>query len=192
VAGLKASLAAGLGKLKSPGDVGGAGGAEYMQPVSSGASAGADLASALDAAVVKKKKPSSGGGGGGTKVWEFDRSKVKQGNKVGEGNFGVVYAGVAKGVIPGETETKVAIKTLQSDSKEVESEFFQEVEIMKGLDGPFKIVRLLGVCTKASPLFMLMELMANGDLKTVLRKSRPKKSQASLFSLSKLGEMYSA
>ena len=38
---------------------------------------------------------------------------------------------------------------------------------------PYKIVRLLGVCTKEKPFYMLMELMAKGDLKTVLRQNRP-------------------
>jgi hypothetical protein len=33
---------------------------------------------------------------------------------------------------------------------------------------------LLGVCTEQEPFLMIMELMARGDLKTVLRDSRPK------------------
>ena len=91
-----------------------------------------------------KSSSGDGGGGGGVggrhpkssaKQWEFDRSHVARGDKVGEGMFGVVYTGRATGIVPGEAETKVAIKTLQSDNADVEKDFFQEVDIMKGLDG---------------------------------------------------------
>ena len=44
----------------------------------------------------------------------------------------------------------------------------------RALDGPFNIVRLLGVCTQQKPYLMIMELMAKGDLKSLLRDSRPK------------------
>eukprot|EP00039_Didymoeca_costata_P004846 m.76568 g.76568 ORF g.76568 m.76568 type:complete len:824 (+) comp12564_c0_seq1:193-2664(+) len=121
--------------------------------------------------------------------WEFDRGKVTQGEKLGEGMFGLVYAGVAKDLVPGQKETKVAIKTLADESPEVEKDFFKEAEIMQAIDGPFKIVRLLGVCTKERPYWMLMELMAKGDLKTVLRDHRPKKKKPSSFNMRQLAQM---
>ena len=45
---------------------------------------------------------------------------------------------------------------------------------MQQIDGPHHIVRLLGVCTDKSPMYMIMEFMARGDLKEVLRHARPK------------------
>lgn len=45
---------------------------------------------------------------------------------------------------------------------------------VRAIDGPHKIVRLLGVCTDQEPFLMIMELMERGDLKTVLRDARPK------------------
>lgn len=35
------------------------------------------------------------------------------------------------------------------------------------------VVKLLGVVSKAQPTLVIMELMANGDLKTYLRSHRP-------------------
>lgn len=121
--------------------------------------------------------------------WEFDRGRVIQGDKLGEGMFGLVYSGTAKNLVPGESETKVAIKTLADESEEVEKDFFKEVEIMQAIDGPYKIVRLLGVCTKQKPYWMLMELMSRGDLKTVLRDHRPKKKKPSSFNMQQIVQM---
>lgn len=125
-----------------------------------------------------------------TKIWEFDRKKLLQGGKLGEGNFGVVYAGVATGILIHGIDTKVAIKMLaETDSEEVESDFFKEVDIMKSIDGPYKIVRLLGVCTQERPYLMLMELMGKGDLKTVLRDARAEGGDATEFSIERLARM---
>lgn len=78
---------------------------------------------------------------------------------------------------------------LNSDSEEVQADFFKEVQIMKTINKPRNIVRLLGVCTKAEPYLMLMELMAKGDLKTVLRANRAKRNKPSCFSFKNLVEM---
>ena len=59
------------------------------------------------------------------------------------------------GLVPGEGETKVAIKTLNETAGQAsEEDFFKEAEIMQELDGPYPIVRLLGICTKARPYLM--------------------------------------
>ncbi len=46
--------------------------------------------------------------------------------------------------------------------------------LARAIDGSAHIVRLLGICTTEAPYLMIMELMSRGDLKTVLRDSRPK------------------
>jgi insulin receptor len=127
------------------------------------------------------------------KDWEFDRAHLEQQQQLGSGQFGVVFRGLAKGICPPAAETAVAIKVafpmglqptcltfhiagvqLLSDTSAVsEEDFFKEADIMKTLDGPHNIVRLLGVCTRERPYLMIMELMENGDLKTVLRDARP-------------------
>jgi hypothetical protein len=45
------------------------------------------------------------------------------------------------------------------------------------------------VCTRAKPKLMLMELMPKGDLKTVLRANRPKKTAGSQFTFVDLAKM---
>lgn len=37
----------------------------------------------------------------------------------------------------------------------------------------FHVVKLLGIVSKGQPVLVVMELMANGDLKTYLRQRRP-------------------
>lgn len=140
---------------------------------------------------------SSGGGGGGSSKkidktkYEFPAENLTTGQKLGEGNFGIVYAGDAKGLVPGEASTKVAIKQLSDHSEEggMKAEFMTEAEIMMGLTGSDKVVCILGICTEAEPYCMLMELMQRGDLKLVLRSNRPKKKKVSIFNWKQLTNM---
>lgn len=117
--------------------------------------------------------------------------KVVIGQKLGEGNFGIVFAGEAKGLVPGEAVTKVAIKQLSDHTDEggMKDEFMTEADIMIDLDGSDKVVRLLGICAENEPYCMLMELMSRGDLKQVLRQNRPKKKKESVFSWKQLTGM---
>ena len=78
---------------------------------------------------------------------------------------------------------------LQESTSAAQEEFHKEVSIMQNIDGDHNIVRLLGICTDAAPYLMVLELMPNGDLKTLLRNSRPKSSKPSAFSLRQLIRM---
>eukprot|EP00055_Hartaetosiga_balthica_P015802 m.96159 g.96159 ORF g.96159 m.96159 type:complete len:597 (+) comp8963_c0_seq3:70-1860(+) len=111
--------------------------------------------------------------------WEFPPEKLKNLTELGAGNFGKVYVGLAEGILKGQEKTTVAIKTLTSKGNKAKKEFLQEAGIMQQLDGPHNIVRLLGVCTTKAPNYMIMEFMSRGDLKEVLRHSRPKGDQPS-------------
>lgn len=51
-------------------------------------------------------------------------------------------------------------------------EFLNEASVMKRFDTAH-VVRLLGVVSQGQPTLVIMELMANGDLKTYLRSHRP-------------------
>eukprot|EP00041_Stephanoeca_diplocostata_P007343 m.102954 g.102954 ORF g.102954 m.102954 type:complete len:537 (+) comp16831_c0_seq4:261-1871(+) len=125
------------------------------------------------------------------KNWEYDRSKLEIQEVLGEGMFGCVSQGIARGgLVAGEAETRVAVKQLmESAGSDVAKEFDKEVHIMKALSGCSKVVSLLGVCTQSQPHLMLMELMPRGDLKTALRASRPKASKPSPLSLRHLVTM---
>nr|BAG55493.1 protein tyrosine kinase [Monosiga ovata] len=108
------------------------------------------------------------------KDWNFDRRKLQQVRKLGQGTFGVVFEGLAEGIRPTEEKTRVAVKMLSAAGDDIKRDFNKEVEIMKALDAPHNVVRLLGVCTEEEPYLMIMELMERGDLKTLLRENRPK------------------
>eukprot|EP00048_Salpingoeca_helianthica_P009155 m.131312 g.131312 ORF g.131312 m.131312 type:complete len:769 (-) comp14792_c0_seq8:37-2343(-) len=123
------------------------------------------------------------------RTWEFDRTKLRQIRKLGQGTFGVVFEGVAEGIVDGEQTTRVAVKMLTEEGEDLRRNFANEVKIMMAIDGPHHIVRLLGVCTDTPPLLMVMELMARGDLKTVLRDARPKPKQPSSLSQQRLARM---
>lgn len=105
--------------------------------------------------------------------WEVDRDKVQLIRELGQGSFGMVYEGIVKNIVSGKEETKVAVKTTNSQSSDYDRYMFlQEISMMKGFTC-HHVVRLIGVVSKGQPAYVLMELMANGDLKHFLRLHRP-------------------
>lgn len=52
-------------------------------------------------------------------------------------------------------------------------DFLMEALIMSKFSHP-NIVHFIGVCFEKHPRFIVLELLAGGDLKTFLRDSRPK------------------
>eukprot|EP00063_Salmo_salar_P064111 XP_014038946.1 PREDICTED: insulin-like growth factor 1 receptor [Salmo salar] len=94
--------------------------------------------------------------------------------ELGQGSFGMVYEGVAKGVVKDEPETCVAIKTVnESASMRERIEFLNEASVMKEFSC-HHVVRLLGVVSQGQPTLVIMELMTKGDLKSHLRSLRAK------------------
>lgn len=64
--------------------------------------------------------------------WEVAREKISLSRELGQGSFGMVYEGVAKGVVKDEPETRVAIKTVnESASMRERIEFLNEASVMK-------------------------------------------------------------
>ncbi|NWY74558.1 INSR protein, partial [Erithacus rubecula] len=105
--------------------------------------------------------------------WEVPRDKITLLRELGQGSFGMVYEGIAKDIIKGEPETRVAVKTVnESASLRERIEFLNEASVMKGFSC-HHVVRLLGVVSKGQPTLVVMELMAHGDLKSYLRSLRP-------------------
>lgn len=45
--------------------------------------------------------------------YEFPRERLKLGEKLGSGAFGVVMEAIAQGLLPNEKETKVAVKMVK-------------------------------------------------------------------------------
>ncbi len=49
------------------------------------------------------------------KQFQFPRENLRLKNELGHGEFGKVLSGVAIGIVSGEMETKVAVKTLKGN-----------------------------------------------------------------------------
>ncbi|XP_028256756.1 insulin-like growth factor 1b receptor isoform X2 [Parambassis ranga] len=112
--------------------------------------------------------------------WEVAREKISLSRELGQGSFGMVYEGLAKGVVKDEPETRVAIKTVnESASMRERIEFLNEASVMKEFNC-HHVVRLLGVVSQGQPTLVIMELMTRGDLKSYLRSLRPKEQWSSL------------
>ncbi|XP_026786253.3 insulin receptor b [Pangasianodon hypophthalmus] len=105
--------------------------------------------------------------------WEVAREKITLLRELGQGSFGMVYEGIAKDIVKGESETRVAVKTVnESASLRERIEFLNEASVMKAFSC-HHVVRLLGVVSKGQPTLVVMELMTHGDLKSYLRCLRP-------------------
>jgi len=93
---------------------------------------------------------------------EIDRRDLELMEKLGAGNFGIVYYGLFRG------HTKVAIKTLKPGTMSP-SEFLQEAAIMRRCRHN-KLVPLYGVCSIGQPLLIVTEFMSKGSLLQYLRE----------------------
>uniref|UniRef100_A0A3B5A2D7 Tyrosine-protein kinase receptor n=1 Tax=Stegastes partitus TaxID=144197 RepID=A0A3B5A2D7_9TELE len=111
--------------------------------------------------------------------WEVPREKITLLRELGQGSFGMVYEGIAKDIVKGDPETRVAVKTVnESASLRERIEFLNEASVMKAFSC-HHVVRLLGVVSKGQPTLVVMELMTHGDLKSYLRSLRPDSEPAS-------------
>ncbi|KAG9332348.1 hypothetical protein JZ751_015355 [Albula glossodonta] len=129
------------------------------------------LASVVTAFIVVNKKRNSDRLGNGVA-----REKITMCRELGQGSFGMVYEGIAKGVVKDEPETRVAIKTVnESASMRERIEFLNEASVMKEFNC-HHVVRLLGVVSQGQPTLVIMELMTQGDLKSHLRSLRSQES----------------
>ncbi|KAG5668610.1 hypothetical protein PVAND_016546 [Polypedilum vanderplanki] len=105
--------------------------------------------------------------------WEIPREKIIQLQELGCGSFGMVYEGLIKDFRQPGDDIRCAIKTVNESATDKERiSFLNEASVMKQFD-THHVVRLLGVVSQGQPTLVVMELMANGDLKSYLRSHRP-------------------
>ncbi|KJH53432.1 protein tyrosine kinase [Dictyocaulus viviparus] len=111
--------------------------------------------------------------GVGLTNWEFEHKSVNVGRMLGKGQYGEVRRGTLKlksGII-----VPVAIKSCKMDSGDISKEFIKEVmkeaRLMRELDHP-NVVKLYGVGVLERPLYILLEYVAGGALKSYLRKNK--------------------
>ncbi|XP_049298689.1 insulin-like receptor isoform X1 [Anopheles funestus] len=104
--------------------------------------------------------------------WEVPRDHIIRLEELGQGSFGMVYKGIMT-KLDNETNVPCAIKTVTENATERERDsFLIEATIMKEFH-THHVVRLYGVVSLGQPTLVIMELMANGDLKSYLRRHRP-------------------
>lgn len=80
--------------------------------------------------------------------WEVPRDKINILRELGQGSFGMVYEGIAKDIIKGEGETRVAVKTVnESASLRERIEFLNEASVMKAFSCHHVVKRRVFVFT---------------------------------------------
>lgn len=80
----------------------------------------------------------------------------------------------------------IAVKTLpELSTGQSESDFLMEAAIMAKFNHP-NIVHLIGVCFDRHPRFIILELLAGGDLKNFLREGRNKSDRPSPLTMKDL------
>ncbi|XP_059480831.1 tyrosine-protein kinase receptor-like [Neocloeon triangulifer] len=128
--------------------------------------------------------------GGGTytiqDLKEIPREHLRLVTPLGQGAFGEVYKGFYKTRANDAVEMPVAVKTLpELSTSQSEMDFLMEALIMSKFNHP-NIVHFIGVCFDSHPRFIILELLAGGDLKNFLRESRPKPERPSILTMKDL------
>uniref|UniRef100_A0A674K9I4 Tyrosine-protein kinase n=1 Tax=Terrapene triunguis TaxID=2587831 RepID=A0A674K9I4_9SAUR len=81
-----------------------------------------------------------------------------------QGNFGEVYSGRLS-----YDNTPVAVKTCREPlAPETKHKFLMEARIVRRYSHP-NVVRIIGVCARKQPVFIVMELVSGGDFLSFLR-----------------------
>ncbi|XP_038066573.1 tyrosine-protein kinase receptor Tie-2-like [Patiria miniata] len=89
---------------------------------------------------------------------------------LGRGNFGEVRDGA---VIVGGEVSKAAIKTLMANASENDRQnFMEEFRTLTKVGRHPNVVGILGACLHEDILYVALEFMPNGDLRTYLRNAR--------------------
>ncbi|KAH9496200.1 Inactive tyrosine-protein kinase 7 [Bulinus truncatus] len=103
--------------------------------------------------------------------FHFPRQELQTLGIIGKGQFGDVFLAKARAINSMEPETLVVVKSLLMKGEAISMEFHNEMEMYSKLEHP-NIVRLLGVCREAEPMFMITEYCDWGDLKQFLWATR--------------------
>ena len=109
--------------------------------------------------------------------FQFSKDRLKIEEELGEGHFGKIYFAWATRIVDDEAKTLVAVKTMkQGSSRETAEDFRKQMEIAMDFDHP-NVVRLLGICTRDEPLYLIAEVTKQGDLKEYIRKAHPNETR---------------
>ncbi|XP_051176144.1 leukocyte tyrosine kinase receptor-like [Leptopilina boulardi] len=115
---------------------------------------------------------------------QIPRDNISLVKPLGQGAFGEVFQGVYK--YRRNDEHPVAVKTLPSlSTSHAEADFMMEALIMSKFNHP-NIVHFIGVSFDKHPRYIILELLAGGDLKNFLREERPRPDRSTTLSMQDL------
>ncbi|XP_070560632.1 fibroblast growth factor receptor homolog 1-like [Ptychodera flava] len=107
----------------------------------------------------------------------FPREHISMLNVIGEGSFGRVTKATATDIADKEGKTVVAVKTVKNKSSDdYKKKLDLELDILKCIGTHKNVVCLLGCCTQAEPVYIIMEFMTQGNLQKYLRDYRSEKT----------------
>ncbi|XP_053394577.1 focal adhesion kinase 1-like isoform X6 [Mercenaria mercenaria] len=105
-----------------------------------------------------------------THDYEISRERISLLDILGNGQFGDVHKGVYRE--KDGNEVPVAVKTCKEDNEESMTEkFLEEAYIMQQFDHPH-IVKLIGICSAARPVWIIMELARHGEMRAYLQNNK--------------------
>lgn len=105
-----------------------------------------------------------------TNDYEIARERISLLDILGNGQFGDVHKGVYRE--KDGSEVPVAVKTCKEDNEESMTEkFLEEAFIMQQFDHPH-IVKLIGICSAARPVWIIMELAKHGEMRAYLQNNK--------------------
>ena len=81
---------------------------------------------------------------------------------------------IEKSSTPPALSLKIAFTFSDNPSPEQNSDFLDEISMMKAVGSHKNIVSLIGCCTTSTPNFLIVEFAAKGDLLSYLRERRKK------------------
>ncbi|KRZ79183.1 Fibroblast growth factor receptor 3 [Trichinella papuae] len=108
-------------------------------------------------------------------AWEIDRDRLQLHRVIGEGAFGQVWCA---DLLPDGSDSlirrTVAVKMLKSSTTDREMlDLVSEMEVMKKIGKHVNVISLIGCCTQAGPLYVVVEYCSNGNLRDFLKAQRP-------------------
>ncbi|XP_019897332.2 vascular endothelial growth factor receptor 1 isoform X2 [Esox lucius] len=105
--------------------------------------------------------------------WEFPRDRLKLEKPLGRGAFGKVMQASAFGIDNSTGCRTVAVKMLKEGATPSEHKaLMTELKILNHIGHHLNVVNLLGACTKAGPLMVIVEYCSYGNLSTYLKTKR--------------------
>jgi hypothetical protein len=102
--------------------------------------------------------------------YEVPRENLTLIRQLGRGIFGSVHEGILE-----PDKIRCAVKTTTASSDEDNVIFLKEATLMKEFHKAYHIVKLIGVISKGTPVYVIMELMEQGDLTRDLLEGQQRK-----------------